>query len=262
MNWLQAILLGILEGITEFLPISSTGHLIIASNLMSICDDEFISTFEIAIQLAAILSVVYIYKDLLFKGIDIYIKLAIAFFPIGVVGYLGYSFIKEYLFNPYVVSYSLMIGGIILVWLDSWSEKRQTVFASVEDLSYKQAFWIGCYQCFAVIPGVSRAAATIVGGMAIGYNKKQSAEFSFLLAIPTMLVVTVYDLYKSQHVLGGEQYILLAIGGIVSFIFAFFTVKLFLKFLERYGFKAFGYYRILLAVVILVLTYYGLIEMC
>lgn len=255
MTLFQAIIIGIIEGLTEFLPVSSTGHMILASALMEISEDEFVKTFEISIQIGAILSVLTLYIKRFFVGFDIYTKLFVAFLPTGVVGFLAYKTIKTYLFNPITVSVMLILGGILLIVLDKWSEKKESEYEQVENISYLGAFKIGCIQCLSMIPGVSRAAATIFGGVASGFNRKQAAEFSFLLAIPTMFAATGYDLLKADINFTSEQITLLGVGLLVAFVSAFIAVKAFVAFLTKYGFKHFGYYRIALGLVFLILAY-------
>ena len=179
MTIIDAIILGIIEGVTEFLPVSSTGHMILASAMMKIDEGSFIKTFEIAIQAGAILSVLTVYYKRFLVSLDIYIKLLIAFIPTGLIGFLAYKTIKAYLFNPVTVSVALIAGGILLVLLDKWSENKASAFKSTEDISYTGAFKIGLIQCLSMIPGVSRAAATIFGGVSAGFDRKQAAEFSF-----------------------------------------------------------------------------------
>ncbi len=253
MNTLQAIIIAIVEGITEFLPISSTGHMILASTLMGIHEDAFVKTFEISIQLGAILAIVLMYAKRFLKGLTIYYKLAIAFLPTAIIGFLAYDFIKTYLFNPIVVAISLIVGGIFLILIDKKVLAAESKTDVLEKIDYKHAFFIGLIQCFAMIPGVSRAAATIIGGVFNGLDKKQATEFSFLLAVPTMFAATGYDLLKTPIVFTDEQLFLLGVGLIIAFLTAWLAVKVFLKLVEHYGFKYFGYYRILLGVVFLLL---------
>lgn len=251
MSILQAIILGIIEGITEFLPVSSTGHMILASALMKMQEDDFVKTFEIAIQIGAILSVLTIYYKRFFISADIYFKLFVAFLPTGIIGFFAYKTIKTYLFNEYVVSIALIAGGVLLILLDKWTEKKETVFPSTEKITFKGCLQIGLFQCISMIPGVSRAAATIFGGIFAGFNRVQAAEFSFLLAIPTMFAATGYDLLKSSTSFNNDEWGLLTIGLIVSFISALLAVKAFVAFLTKYGFKHFGYYRIALGILFL-----------
>lgn len=251
MNLIQAIIIAIVEGITEFLPISSTGHMIMASTLMGIHEDDFVKTFEIAIQLGAILAIVLMYIKRFLQGITIYLKLAVAFLPTAIIGFLAYEYIKAYLFNSTVVAISLIVGGIILVLIDKKVVARKSETDVLENLDYKHAFFIGLIQCFSMIPGVSRAAATIIGGVFNGLDKKQATEFSFLLAVPTMFAATSYDLYKTPIAFTDNQIVMLAIGLMVAFITAWLAVKVFLKIVEQYGFKHFGYYRIAIGIVFL-----------
>lgn len=252
MNILQTIILAIIEGLTEFLPVSSTGHMILASAAMNIHGNEFVKTFEVAIQLGAILAIALMYIRRFFQSIDIYLKLLTAFIPTAIVGFLAYEVIKGYLFNPVVVATSLIIGGVILIWVDNEVVARKSVYARPEDISYKNAFFIGLFQCLSMIPGTSRAAATIIGGVFNGFDKKQATEFSFLLAIPTMMAATGYDLLKTPIEFTNQQFMLLGIGLVVAFISAWIAVKIFLKIVENYGFKHFGYYRILIGLAFLI----------
>jgi undecaprenyl-diphosphatase len=246
MDILQTIILAIVEGVTEFLPVSSTGHMILASYIMKIHDQAFVKTFEIAIQLGAIAAIVMLYYKRFIQGIEIYIKLCIAFVPMAVVGFLAYKTIKTYLFNPLGVSLALVIGGVILILIDKWVVASKSRYAELEDISYKHAFFIGLAQCVSMIPGVSRAAATIIGGIANGLNKKQATEFSFLLAVPTMCAATGYELLKTDATLSSREFLLLAIGFVGAFISTWLAVKVFIRFVENHGFKAFGYYRIVI----------------
>jgi undecaprenyl-diphosphatase len=251
MNYFDAIILGIVEGITEFLPISSTGHMILASSILGIGEEAFVKTFEISIQLGAIAAIVLMYARRFLGSIELYKKLIVAFFPTAVIGLLLYKIIKTYLFSPIVVSAALIIGGIILILLDKRMTGKKESGIPLEEISYRKAFFIGLFQGISVIPGVSRAAATIVGGMENGLGKKQAMEFSFLLAVPTMLAATGYDLLKTPIKFSSQEFILLGIGGLVSFIFAWIAVKVFLRLVEKYGFAFFGYYRIALGVLFL-----------
>jgi undecaprenyl-diphosphatase len=252
MDILQTIILSLVEGITEFLPVSSTGHMILASYVMKISAQAFVKTFEIAIQLGAIAAIVMLYYKRFIRGIDIYIKLFIAFLPTAAVGFLAYKTIKTYLFNPLGVSLALVVGGVILILIDKWVVSRESRYVELEDISYKNAFFIGLAQCVSMIPGVSRAAATIIGGVANGLNKKQATEFSFLLAVPTMCAATGYDLLKTDATLSSREFLLLAIGFAGAFVSAWLAVKVFIRFVENHGFKAFGYYRIFIGIVFLV----------
>jgi undecaprenyl-diphosphatase len=252
MTFLQSIIIAIIEGITEFLPISSTGHMILASTAMKIGEDEFVKTFEIAIQLGAICAIALLYVKRFLQGLDIYYKLFVAFFPTAIIGFLAYDFIKMYLFNPTVVAISLIIGGIILIWIDNKVESRKSETLSLESIPYKNAFYIGLAQCLSMIPGTSRAAATIIGGVFNKLDKKQATEFSFLLAVPTMFAAGGYDLLKTDLDFTSDEITMLATGFVVAAITAWLAVKVFLKIVENYGFKHFGYYRIVLGLLFLI----------
>ena len=253
MNIIQSIILSIIEGLTEFLPISSTGHMILASSIMNISEDAFVKTFEISIQIGAIMAIVLLYAKRFLQGISIYLKLAIAFIPTGIIGFLAYPYIKTYLFNPIIVSISLVLGGIVLILIDKKVVGQESKTAELESISYKNAFFIGLFQSISMIPGVSRAAATIVGGIFNGLDKKQAIEFSFLLAVPTMFAATGYDLYKTTIVFSGHEIFLLSLGLVVAFITAWIAVKVFVKIVQNYGFKYFGYYRIIIGIIFLLL---------
>jgi undecaprenyl-diphosphatase len=252
MNTLQSIILSIVEGLTEFLPISSTGHMILASKLMGITESEFHKTFEIFIQLGAIFAIVMLYSRKFLFNFKIYWKLLIAFIPTAIVGFLMYKTIKTYLFNPYVVSFALVIGGIVLILFDRLKLKTENENLPLSDIPGKNAFWIGCIQCISMVPGVSRAAATIIGGMVNGLTKRKAAEFSFLLAIPTMFAASALDLYKTNIHFTSYELKLLAMGFIIAFFTAWIAVVIFLKILDRYGFKHFGIYRIVIGVFFLI----------
>jgi len=256
MSIFQAVLLAIIEGLTEFLPVSSTGHLILASSMMNLSNPEFAKTYEIVIQFGAILAVLLLYYKRFLVSLDIYIKLTVAFIPTGIVGFFAYKLIKTLLFNPITVSISLIIGGVVLILLDKWTANKKAKYVAIEDISLLNAFKIGLFQCVSMIPGVSRAAATIFGGIFGGFDRKQAAEFSFLLAIPTMFAATGYDLLKSKDAIHSEDMFVLLIGSAVAFLVAIVAVKGFIAFLTRYGFKHFGYYRILLGIVFLGFSLY------
>lgn len=251
MTLIQSIIIAIIEGITEFLPISSTGHMIIASTLMKINNDEFVKTFEICIQIGAIMAIMLMYVKKFLSGLNIYFKLMVAFLPTAIIGFLAYDIIKSYLFNPIVVATSLILGGIILIFIDQKVENQQTTVLEIESISYKNAFLIGLFQCISMIPGVSRAAATIIGGIFNGLNKKQATEFSFLLAVPTMLAASSYDLLKTNIHFNSQEILILGLGLVIAFVTAWITVKFFLKFISHYGFKHFGYYRIVIGIIFL-----------
>ena len=258
MNFIQSIILGIVEGLTEFLPVSSTGHMILASYLLKIQENEFLKTFEIVIQIGAILAIVALYARRFLTSFTIYLKLIVAFIPTGIIGLLAYKIIKTYLFSPLVVSISLVVGGIVLILIDRKVEQGESQWEDVENISYRNAFFIGLIQCFSMVPGVSRAAATIIGGVFNGFDKRQAAEFSFLLAVPTMFAASGYDLLKTDLVFTHDNLILLATGLVVAFITAWIAVKAFLIILKRYGFRHFGYYRIIIGIVFLLIFYFSI----
>ncbi len=254
MDIIQAIILGIVEGITEFLPISSTGHLIVVADWMGMAENDENKAFIVIIQLAAILAVVFNYKDKFsMSKIDLWIKVLIAFLPLAIIGYLLKDVIKE-AFNPQVVAYMFIIGGIVFLILEYFYKEERQQIDDVEDITYAQAGWIGFSQLFALIPGTSRAGSTIVGALILGFTRKAAAEFSFLLAVPVMLATSGYDLLKHYDKFSQDGLTTLAIGFVVSFIMAYFTMKFFIKFLERFTFVSFGIYRIIFG--ILLLTWY------
>ncbi len=258
MNTLQAIILAIIEGLTEFLPVSSTGHMIIASSFFGIAQDDFTKLFTIVIQLGTILSVVVLYFKRFFQSVDFYFKLFVAFIPAVVLGLLLSDFIDSLLENPITVAISLVIGGILLLKVDDWfgNTPKEEV---PEKISYPTAFKIGLFQCLAMIPGVSRSGASIVGGMTQKLSRTTAAEFSFFLAIPTMLGATVkksYDFYKAGFVLTDEQINLLIIGNIVGFVVALIAIKSFIGYLSKHGFKMFGYYRIVAGIAVLLIHFF------
>jgi len=255
MTLFQSILIAVVEGLTEFLPISSTGHMILASTAMGIHEEEFVKTFVVFIQLGAILAIALMYIKRFFRNLTIYFKLITAFLPTAVVGLLAYDYIKAYLFNPIVVSVSLILGGVILLLIDKKVTAQSSSVMEVEAISYKNAFFIGLCQCLSMVPGTSRAAATIIGGVFNGLDKKQATEFSFLLAVPTMLAAGGYDLLKVDLAFTSEQLMLLGIGFVVAFASAWGAVKLFLTYVSSHGFTSFGWYRIALGVLFLVLMW-------
>jgi undecaprenyl-diphosphatase len=243
---LQALILGIVEGITEFLPISSTAHLILSSHAMGLAETEFLKSFEIIIQLGAILSVVMLYWKRFWVR-DTFLKLVIAFIPTGVIGLTVYKLVKAYLLgNITVVLTALVVGGVVLIVFEQFKKPSEAP-ADFSEITYGRAALIGLFQTISMIPGVSRSAATILGGSMIGVSKRTIVEFSFMLAVPTMLGASVLDLYKSHDALAGN-WGLLGIGFVVSFITALIAIKGFLKFIRNRVFAVFGVYRIILAV--------------
>lgn len=258
MNYIQALILAIIEGLTEFLPISSTGHMIIGSSIMGIASDPFVKLFTICIQLGAILSVVVLYFKRFFKTFDFYVKLVVAFIPAAIFGVLLSDKIDAMLESPLTVAVSLVIGGAILLFVDKWFAKAS--ITEEKDINYLTALKIGFFQCLAMIPGVSRSGATIVGGMSQKLTRKAAAEFSFFLAVPTMFAATgkkLLDFYKEGHSFSKDQLEILAFGNIVAFIIALLAIKSFIGYLNKNGFKLFGWYRIIVGLVIIILLLSG-----
>jgi undecaprenyl-diphosphatase len=250
MDYFQALLLSIVEGISEFLPISSTGHLNLARVLLHISKTEFFTTFQIFIQLGAILAIVMLYWKTISTNTAGWKKIIAAFIPTGIIGFILGKFIKHYLTsNEYVTLIALFVGGILLIVLELLYKEKDHHVEKIENLSYKNAMLIGVCQAIAVIPGVSRSAATILGAMFLGTKQKAAVEFSFLLAIPTMLAATALDLKDANFSFTSTEYMLLTIGFIGSFVTALAAVKYFLKFIEHHTFIPFGVYRIIVAIV-------------
>jgi undecaprenyl-diphosphatase len=258
MTTWEAILLGIVEGITEFLPISSTGHMIIASSLMGIAEDDFTKTFTVSIQFGAILSVVFLYWKRFFQSVDFYFKLFVAFIPAVVFGFLFNDIIDVLLEKVWVVALMLLAGGVFLVFMDQFIKEKTEM--TDDEISYKTAFKIGLFQVIAMVPGVSRSAATIIGGLIQGLSRKTAAEFSFFLAVPTMfaaMVYKIYKFYKSGVMIQDEQISLLIIGNVVAFIVAVLAIRSFIGVVTKYGLKAYGYYRIVVGVIIILMMVMG-----
>jgi undecaprenyl-diphosphatase len=259
MNLIQLIVLAIIEGITEFLPVSSTGHMVITSSLMGISGDKFVKLFEIVIQLGAILAVVVLYFKRFFRSVDFYVKLVIGIIPAVILGVLFKKKIDILLESPLVVAIAFVLGGIILLFVDDWFNKPK--IDDEREISHMTAFKIGVFQCLAMIPGVSRSAASIVGGMSQKLSRKAAAEFSFFLAVPTMFGATVKDLWdfhKENTLTSAEmhhdiKYLLL--GSAIAFVVALLAIRSFITYLQTKGFKLFGYYRILAGVVIIILYF-------
>ena len=258
MSILESIILAIIEGVTEFLPVSSTGHIIIGSSLMGIADDPFTKMFTVAIQFGAILSVVVLYWKRFFQSWEFYFKIVVGFIPALVFGLLLKDHIDAMLERVDVVGYTLLAGGIFFLFMDKIFKTEQQ---TGEEVTYPKAFKIGFFQVISMVPGVSRSAATIIGGLSQKLTKKTAAEFSFFLAVPTMFAATVYSIfgfYKGGGSFGQEQLVVLIIGNVVAFIVAMLAIKSFISFLTRYGFAIFGYYRIVVGITILVLYYLGI----
>jgi len=249
MTIFDAIILGTLEGLTEFLPISSTGHLIMASHLLGLEQTNAHKTFEVSIQLGSILAVLFLFAKRLLVDKILWLKIIIAFLPTAVFGFLFYKTIKA-LFGIETVAIMLVIGGIIFLIIEYFRRNHDdSKDKTIDDLSIKEALTIGLFQSLSMIPGTSRSGATMIGGLFAGLSRKSAAEFSFLLAIPTMFVATFYDLYKNRSEMIIDDYSLLAVGFVTAFIVAFITVKAMMKFLTTHTFVAFGIYRIIVGLV-------------
>ncbi len=248
MDYFQAIIFSIVEGITEFLPISSTGHLVLTAKLLNIPQTEFVKSFEIIIQLGAILAVVFLYWKTIWNNKKVWKPVILAFIPTAVIGLALYKIIKNVLLgNEAVTLYALLIGGVALIIIEYMFKGKDGNTGKIEDISPKNAIIIGLFQSLSIIPGVSRAAATIIGAMLLKTKRKTAVEFSFLLAIPTMAAATGLDLLKSNFSFSAQEYSVLAVGFIGSFIVAGLAIKFFLKFIQNHTFIPFGIYRIILS---------------
>lgn len=264
---LHAIILGIVEGLTEFLPVSSTGHMILVGQLLGF-NDEKGKVFEIAIQFAAILAVVWEYRVRLFHTVinmtseaasqRLATNLIVAFLPAAVLGFLFLKQIKAYLFNPFVVASALIIGGLLILWVE---RRQHTVHAeSIDDMTWQDALKVGFAQALAMIPGTSRSGAMIIGGLFFGLSRRTATEFSFFLAIPTMFAATFYDIYKNRELFNMADFELFAVGGTVSFISAFIAVRGLIHFISRHDFTAFAWYRIVFGVLVLISAQQGWVD--
>ncbi len=245
MTTLDAIILGIVEGITEFLPISSTGHLILATVLLHITETDFVKTFIIVIQLGAILAAAVLYWRMLVLDRWILAKTIAAFIPTGVLGFVLYKVVKGLLGNPAIVVWTLLVGGALLILLELWLRGRPTSTHAVSEITFPQAIIIGTVQAVSMVPGVSRSAATIMAGLVLGVDRRPIVEFSFLLAIPTMVAASAYDIFKNRATLTFGQVDLIVIGFVVSFVLAIVSIKWLLGFVQTHTFIPFGIYRII-----------------
>ncbi len=270
MTYWHALLLAIVEGITEFLPVSSTGHMIIASSLLGIPMTPFAKLYLVVIQLGAILSVLVVYWKRFFQSVDFYLKLLVAFLPIVVAGLLLKKHIDALLGSVTTVGAMLLLGGVVLLFVDQWFPQEDSNHGGhpVTNPSWKEAFVIGLFQCLAVVPGVSRSAATIIGGLTQKLTRRAAAEFAFFLAVPTMAAAAakdLYDYYKDTraqglslgHLFSGQEVKLLALGNAVAFVVALLAIRLFVGFVAKYGFRAFGIYRIIAGGLLLLLIGLG-----
>lgn len=247
MTIFEAIIIAIVEGITEFLPVSSTGHMIITQELLGMEINDFVKAFTVNIQFGAILSVIVLYWKRFFQSLQFYYKLFVAFIPAAVIGFLLSDFIDSLLENVVVVAVMLVLGGVVLLFVDKWFKNP----SKDQNITYPTAFKIGLIQCIAMIPGVSRSAATIIGGMSQKLDRKTAAEFSFFLAVPTMFAASGYKLLQNYETITPENIDILLIGNVVAFVVALIAIKSFIAFLTKYGFRVFGYYRIVVGLIIL-----------
>ncbi|SMP03424.1 undecaprenyl-diphosphatase [Desulfurobacterium pacificum] len=252
MNLFDAVVLGIVEGVTEFLPISSTGHMILVSSLLGIKQNTFEKTFEIVIQLGAILAVLWIYKDRLSKDIALWKKLIVAFIPTGILGLLFHKYF-EALFSDKVVATMLIVWGVIFIVVELFYNKLSHSIKDVDKLPYWKAVMVGIFQSLAMVPGTSRSGSTIIGGMLLGMDRKTATEFSFLLAIPTMFAASGFELVKNASSFTLDGIGILAVGFITAFTFAFLSVKWLLSFIKTHSFIPFGIYRIALGILVFLL---------
>lgn len=259
MTYLQALIIAIVEGITEFLPISSTGHMMITTALLDMKITPFVKLFTISIQLGAILSVVVLYFKHFFKTVNFYFKLIVAFIPCAIAGILLGDWIDQQLENVFGVAIALFLGGVILLFIDKWF--KQKPLSTEKEISFLKAFKIGLFQCFALFPGVSRSASSIIGGMTQKLNRQSAAEFSFFLAVPTMFAATAkksLDFYKAGLNVNFHEIKLLIFGNFVAFIVAMLSIKFFISILNKYGFKYFGIYRIVIGGTLILLFLFGI----
>lgn len=263
----QALILGIVEGLTEFLPISSTGHLIVVGDLLNF-NGETATAFKIIIQLGAILAVMWEFRERVFgviRGLPnerraqrFTINLMVAFFPAVVMGLLFADFIEHWLFNPITVATALVVGGFIMLWAEHRDHPVKA--ETVDDMNWQLALKVGAAQCLALIPGTSRSGSTIIGGLLFGLSRKAATEFSFFLAMPTMVAATVYSLYKYRHILRMEDLPVFAIGFVTTFIVAMITVRALLKFIANHSYAVFAWYRIAFGIVILATWQFGWVD--
>lgn len=258
MGIFEAIILGIVEGLTEFLPVSSTGHLILTSHLLGLEQTDALKCFEVVIQLGSILAVVFMFFDRLRQDINLWIKLIIGFIPTAVIGLLAYKTIKTF-FSPDTVVYMLIIWGVVFIAVELFRKKFPPKYEveNLDDISYKQAFIVGLSQCLAMVPGTSRSGATIITGLLSGLSRSVAAQFSFLLAIPTMFSATLYDTYKNLDVFiqNSSNILIFLIGGVVAFAVAVLAIKLFLKFVAKFDYIPFGIYRIVVGILFIVFVF-------
>jgi undecaprenyl-diphosphatase len=255
MDYLQAAIIAIVEGITEFLPISSTGHMIITEKFLGLESTSLLNVYKITIQFGAILSVICLYWRRFIQSTDFYFKLFAAFLPAAIFGFLLSDLIDRMLGNVWIVAVTMILGGFVLLFIDGWLNNDNP---ENQEITYPKAFKIGLFQVISMIPGVSRSAATIIGGMAQRLSRSQAAEFSFFLAVPTMFAASVWELHKYYSQINASNFSIIFFGNIIAFIVALIVIKFFITFLKKHGFKVFGYYRIIIGGIILVMLLAGI----
>jgi len=254
MDILHSIIIGIIEGITEFLPISSTAHMVLAARVMAIAQTDFVKSFEIVIQFGAILSVIVLYWRRFLVDMESLKRVVAAFIPTAILGFILYKFIKTYLIdNQTIIVWALLLGGIVLILFELFHKEKESAHEDISTIPYAKCFAIGLFQSLAMFPGVSRSAATIIGGLSLNLKRQTIVEFSFLLAVPTMLAASVLDLVKSGSSFSPDQFILLAVGFIVSFVVALLSIKFLINYIKKHTFIPFGIYRIIIALVFMVM---------
>lgn len=252
MTWLHTILLGIVEGLTEFIPVSSTGHMILVSHFLGIAESEFTKAFEVIIQFGAILTVVVLFWRRFLPNVPFYRKLIVGFLPTGILGFFLKERVDIWMESPTLVATSLILGGFVLIWIDRF--RPGTTGSTIEELTDAKCIKLGLWQSLAMVPGVSRSGSTIVGALLMGMKKSEAAEYSFFLAVPTMAAATAYKLLKmilSKTTFSGQEWSQLGVGFVIAFIVAGIAVKLFLDYVRKHGFAPFGYYRIVVGIIIL-----------
>lgn len=253
MDYIQALIFAVVEGFTEFLPVSSTGHLVLTAHLLNIPQTDFVKSFEIIIQLGSIMAIVFLYWKTIFLNKKVWMPIFLAFLPTAIIGVTAYRMVKNVLLgNEYITVAALFLGGIALIAIELWHKGREGTIDNIESIPLKQALVIGLAQSVAMVPGVSRSAATIIGGLLLGLKRKTAVEFSFLLAVPTMLAATGFDLVQTRFAYTSYEYSVMTVGLIGSFLVAILAIKFFLKYIERHNFIAFGIYRIILSVLFFV----------
>ena len=272
LDIIKVFILSLVEGLTEFIPVSSTGHMIIAEHFLSLSENKsFVSAFQIIIQLGAILSVVVYFWDRIWPFsrriskskrqdiINMWLKIVVAVFPAVILGLVLDDIIEEYFFNPVTVSVMLIFYGIILILIESGKRKKDKI-KNISGLPFITALGVGAFQCLAMIPGTSRSAATIIGGVLLGLNRVLATEFSFFLAIPTMIGASLLKIVKMGNILSMYEWFLISLGFIFSFVIAYLVINVFMDYIKRHDFKIFGYYRIILGIAILILFFMGVIK--